>query len=208
MSEPDHNFVKLIKTIVSVFDFSGEWSRPYAENGYEVIQIDIKKGKDIRIINFTDLPDEIYGILLAPPCTDFSVSGAQYWKQKDQDGRTFESIALMDAGLRLVALKKPVFWVLENPVGRIKNFLGKPKMWFQPHQFAGWSDNPEKERYTKKTGLWGEFNTNLKIKNLEPIKVCKQGSWIQKLGGSSEKTKELRSMTPSGFAKAFFDANR
>ena len=50
MSEPDHNFMKLIKTIVSVFDFSGEWSRPYAENGYEVIQIDIKKGKDISTI--------------------------------------------------------------------------------------------------------------------------------------------------------------
>lgn len=200
--------MKLFKTIVSVFDYSGEWSKPYLENGYEVIQIDLKRGKDIRTINYTDLPDEIHGILLAPPCTDFSVSGAQYWGQKDQDGRTFKSIALMDAGLRLIALKKPVFWVLENPVGRIKNFLGPPKMWFQPHQFAGWADDPEKERYTKKTGLWGDFNTNLKIKNLEPIRVCKQGSWVQKLGGKSEKTKELRSMTPSGFARAFFNANR
>lgn len=29
-----------------------------------------------------------------------------------------------------------------------------------------------------------------------------------KLGGKSERTKELRSMTPLGFAKAFFEANQ
>jgi hypothetical protein len=28
-----------------------------------------------------------------------------------------------------------------------------------------------------------------------------------KLGGNSEKTKELRSLTPAGFAQAFFEAN-
>jgi len=35
-------------------------------------------------IRWLEIPDKsVYGILAAPPCTDFSVSGAQYWKQKD-----------------------------------------------------------------------------------------------------------------------------
>jgi len=42
---------------------------------------------------------------------------------------------------------------------------------------------------------------------VEPVKVCEQGSWLQKLGGKSEKTKTLRSATPMGFARAFYEAN-
>lgn len=44
-------------------------------------------------------------------------------------------------------------------------------------------------------------------RRLEPIRVCSQGSWVQRLGGKSERTKELRSMTPDGFARAFALAN-
>jgi site-specific DNA-cytosine methylase len=36
---------------------------------------------------FIDIKD-VHGILCAPPCTHFSVSGAQYWKQKDNNGKT------------------------------------------------------------------------------------------------------------------------
>ena len=43
---------------------------------------------------------------------------------------------------------------------------------------------------------------------VEPIRSCPQGSWVQQLGGKSEKTKMLRSTTPPGFAKAFFEANQ
>ena len=193
--------------IVSVFDYSGRWSSPYKRDGYEVIQVDQKLGDDIRTIERKRFPSTVHGILLAPPCTDFSVSGAQYWKQKDEDGRTFQSIALMDAGLRLVCILKPKFWSLENPVGRIRKWLGEPRLWFHPYYYAGFSPDPEQDRYTKKTALYGTFNEMLPLSELEPIRACKQGSWIQKLGGKSDKTKELRSMTPLGFAEAFYKAN-
>jgi hypothetical protein len=39
------------------------------------------------------------------------------------------------------------------------------------------------------------------------VRTSSQGSWIQRLGGSSERTKELRSVTPLGFAYAFAKAN-
>ena len=61
-----------------------------------------------------------------------------------------------------------------------------------------------KESYTKKTGLWGAFNKPEK----KSLPVSTEGNWIMKLGGKSERTKELRSMTPKGFALAFFNANR
>ena len=77
---------------------------------------------------------------------------------------------------------------------------------FNPNEFAGWLEGEEADRecYTKRTGLWGKFNKPEKI----VLPVSPGGSWIMKLGGKSERTKELRSMTPLGFSYAFFEANK
>ena len=61
------------------------------------------------------------------------------------------------------------------------------------------------DAYKKRTLLWGNFNTNLKKNPVEPVIPS---PLHQKLGGKSAKTKELRSITPPGFARAFFEANR
>jgi hypothetical protein len=58
----------------------------------------------------------------------------------------------------------------------------------------------------KRRGYGGVFNVP-ETNPVEPIKYSSQGSWTQLLGGKSERTKELRSMTPEGFAEAFFKAN-
>lgn len=186
------------KTILSLFDYSGNWPKFYKENGYEVYQVDVKLGIDILELTPEDLPGEVYGILAAPPCTDFSGSGAQYWKQKDVDGRTSASLALVDKTLEIIEWCDPKFWALENPVGRLSKLrpaLGNP-WYFQPHWYG--------DAYTKKTGLWGNFNKELPRNDVQPD----PNSWIMKLGGKSERTKELRSMTPLGFAKAFYTANQ
>lgn len=200
------------RTILSLFDYSGAWSQPYADAGYTVIRVDIKRPDETSkfpsdvmqwTCAHTKQAGPIHGILAAPPCTDFAGSGAQYWKQKDQDGRTLQSLRLIWQVQRIVEAAKPVWWVLENPVGRLNKLV--PEMaafgpwYFQPHWFG--------DAYTKKTGLWGTFNRNLPRNDVEPVRVCSQGSWLQRLGGKSERTKELRSMTPPGFAQAFFKAN-
>ena len=198
-----------------------------------------------------ELFENVDGIIAAPPCTDFAVSGAQFWKAKDEDGRTKEAIELVRQVIRLVDLFKPTdpdfyneggtfFWAVENPVGRIGKLipeLGNP-FYFHPHEYAGHLnlsaknlkrlDNLRKQEgenitkddadfiqrcnaYTKKTGLWGEFDkdklTQLK-KNIQPVKACKQGSVTQRAGGKSAATKEYRSNTPLGFAHAFYQANQ
>jgi hypothetical protein len=95
-----------------------------------------------------------------------------------------------------------VFWTLENPVGRIRRLLpeiGKVKLTFDPCDYG--------DAYTKRTQLYGVFNLPEKHP-VEPVKVCSEGSWLMQLGGKSERTKELRSITPTGFARAFYEANK
>ena len=203
------------KTVLSLFDFSGNWSKPYAEAGANVIQIDLKLGIDVMDIirewldeNILSGYESVDGILAAPPCTDFAVSGAQYFAAKDADGRTAKSLELVRQVLRCVEYLKPDWWAMENPVGRLNTLL--PELaeygpwYFQPCDYG--------DAYTKKTGLWGRFTPPLPLfiggdRSVNPIRACSQGSWIQTLGGKSERTKQLRSMTPMGFAYAFFRAN-
>ena len=192
------------KLIYSLFDHSGNWSKPYRDHkDYEVVQVDLKHGHDVR---WLEVPKEpVYGVLSAPVCTHFSVSGAQWWNGKDADGRTLEGLELIGATTRFILACNPHFWVLENPVGRLNRWLGKPKMYFQPYEYG--------DKYSKKTALWGNFNTDLEKNIVEPkmytTSTGKRGSeyWM-KLGGASDRTKELRSITPMGFANAFFNANR
>lgn len=190
-----------------MFDYSGGWSKPYRDAGYNVVQVDIKHGIDVLTFDWRSI-GPLHGILAAPPCTDFTISGNQYWAAKDADGRTAASLALIDRTLEIVRESNPVWWALENPVGRLARLrpqLGKPRMYFHPCDYG--------DAYKKKTGLWGSFNTNLERTPVEPVvyttKDGKRGSYMwAKLGGKSERTKALRSMTPPGFARAFFNANR
>lgn len=211
------------KVVLSIGDYSGKWSAPWRAAGYQVLQIDPKLQTDVNLglvgmtaqefrssSLFRLVHQRVTGILMAPPCTHFTSSGAQYWPAKDADGRTAGALEIVDACLQIKDWCPNLeWWVLENPVGRLQKLrpeLGKP-LYVQPYQFAGFADDPESERYTKKTGLWGEFNHALISSPMEPIRACKQGSWIQKLGGSSERTKTLRSMTPTGLAWSFFISN-
>lgn len=182
----------MTKTILSLCDYTGNWPKYYKEAGYEVILIDIKYGQDVRLFI---PPKDIYGVLAAPPCTCFANSGAR-WKRTD--AQMIDALSIVDACVRIATVCNPKFWALENPIGKLKRYLGPPQLYFDPCDYG--------DPYTKKTCLWGDFIIPPK-KRVEPIKVCQQGSWVQKLGGKSDRTKELRSATPLGFAKAFFEAN-
>jgi hypothetical protein len=195
------------KVILSLCDYSGNWSRPYREAGYTVKQIDLQFGQDVRLLPY---PGNVHGILAAPTCTQFACCGARWRAQEKADGtydaKILEALSLVDACLRLVAVCRPVFWCVENPIGTLRNYLGPPVFSFNPCDFANWSDGSE--AYTKKTLLWGTFNTPL-AKPVAPV-GCRKGQpnqWYSRVGGSGAKTKAYRSLTPVGFANAFFAAN-
>ena len=184
------------KTILSLCDYTGNWCRPYRETGYNVIQVDIKFGQDIRLFEYPDAP--IHGILAAPPCTAFAGSGARWWNDKDTDGSLLEGLALVDACLRIVTVAKPTWWCLENPVGRLRRWLGPPKFIFNPCDFG--------DPYTKRTCLWGEFTPPMPLFVGEDMSVePTEGSKMHlNYGGKSERTKMLRSITPEGVCTGIF----
>lgn len=176
------------KIILDLCGGTGSWSRPYKEAGYDVRLITLPE--DVRLIKFIK---NVYGILAAPPCTHFAGSGARWWKVKGEE-KLLEGLSVVDACLRIILMTKPKFWVVENPVGRINDYLGKPIMYFNPCDYG--------DPYTKKTALWGNFNKP-EYNKVEPI----EGSKMWRLP-PGEKRQELRSITPKGFAQAFYKANR
>lgn len=209
-----------MKTILSLFDFTGNWSKPWKDAGYEVVQVDIKNGIDILNWDYkNDVKGEVVGILAAVPCTDYAVSGARWFKDKDVDGRTDFSQKLVAKTKEIIDYYNPNWWVIENPISRIHNlnpWIGKPKMYFHPYEYAQLSDDKLEEQYSKKTALYGKFNN----KNLEELKgnlPCLDTTRIHKpvvlkpngkqYGYDSEEVKASRQITPQGFSRAFYLAN-
>ncbi len=177
------------RIILDLCGGTGAWSRPYKEAGYDVRNITLPD-YDVRLYI---PPENVYGILAAPPCTHLAVSGARWWKQKGENA-LFEGLAIVDACMRIILLSNPVFWCLENPVGRLGKYLGVPQFKFDPCDFG--------DAYTKRTYLWGKFNPPVK-KPVKPVGT----NFIWTMPPGTERTKR-RSITPSGFSRAFFEANQ
>ncbi len=188
------------KIILDLCGGTGSWSKFYKLAGY-----------DVRVITLPDYdvrtyipPRNVYGILAAPPCTHFASSGAQYWPAKDRDGRTISDTQILTHCLRIIAMSAPKFWALENPVGRMTKWLGRPQFIFNPCDYG--------DRYTKRTCLWGKFRPMWKTIVQPEFLIASNGDRYSKIhmktGGKSAKTKERRSITPAGFAKAFYLANQ
>jgi len=222
--------------VLSLCDYSGTWAKPYADAGHTVFLVDPKHrpadGEDVwtfedgmmrccdtargflNLLRQGWVKPDFDVILAAPPCTDFASSGARWWADKDNDGRTDASVQIVHDILDIIDLVEPTVWALENPVGRIASLvpaLDKWKLIFNPCDYAGFADDPDSEAYTKKTCIWGRFNADLPTSPVEPVmyeRGGKRGSWMwANLGGNSARTKELRSNTPTGFSRAFFRAN-
>lgn len=177
------------KIILDLCGGTGSWSRPYKESGYDVRVIDLPS--DVRLM---ELPKEqIYGILAAPPCTMFC--RMRMVRGRPTDKQFIAALSVVDACLRIIAIKKPKFWALENPQGYLKNWLGEPQLKFNPCDYG--------DPWTKRTWIWGNFNA------LEKMPVNPTRQWID--DGSNNgiaKRGAARSITPAGFAQAFFKANK
>lgn len=189
---------------------TGAWSQPYVDAGYDVRRITLPD-QDVRL--FKAPAERIHGILAAPPCTHFSIVGVKHWKTKDSPdlfdakGKALllQALSVVDACLRIIHTVKPDWWALENPVGRLKYWIGNPRYTFQPWEYG--------DPWTKRTCIWGEHTQPTKY----PVKSL--GQWIgrtnkngvvdhlKSLPRESFNRSTLRSITPPGFTKAFFDAN-
>lgn len=198
------------KIILDLCGGTGSWGRPYKEAGYDVRLVTLP---DNDVLTY-EPPDNVYGILAAPPCTEFSLA-------KGGLPRDFKSaMEVVEACLRIIwqcrvdgNLK---FWALENPVWFLRQFLGIPKYTFMQWQFG--------ETRVKRTDVWGYFNepTPTVKQRPEHVSTCigrsthsiewskaetPQGyEYLNKLP-YNERRAAIRAITPTGFAQAFFKAN-
>lgn len=225
------------KIILDLCGGTGSWSKPYKNASYDVKLITLPKFDILRTrINYNpsgkrlwfleagenENPklivkvSRIYGILAAPPCTMFSHARTSAKEPRDVAGAMeivynclkiiWECQYDVDTGEKKTPLK---FWALENPFhGILKNLLGKPAFTFDPYEFG--------DGYKKRTALWGYFNNPVKLKKL----ATPRSSWSSKkfdrlksheihgkyFGEYDRQTR--RAITPEGFAKAFFEANK
>jgi len=187
------------KVILDLCGGTGAWSKPYQQAGYDVQIITLPK-YDIRL--YTP-PDNVYGILAAPPCSEFSF--AKHFHGKGKYKHNFlKGLQIVDACFRIITITKPKFWCLENPCGYLLKWLGSPTFIFEPFYYG--------DKYQKRTALWGNFNIPI------PITVIPKKSFVK---FSMLKSKDIcpeyygkldrqtrRAITPKGFAKAFFEVNK
>jgi len=226
--------------VISLYDYTGEALKPWAEAGYTCYAYDIQhetaEGVNVEGITYikADLHDRetlsaiehgmqsegvVFGMAF-PVCTDLAVSGAAHFKAKAERDPEFQikasNYAVWCAEM-FDALGVPYF--IENPVSRLATLWRKPNYSFHPYEYGEYIPEAEAEHpkwpeyiaprdaYPKKTCLWtgGSF----KMPEAKPV-VVEQGYSRQhlKLGGKSIKTKNIRSATPRGFARAVFEANR
>ncbi|HWT74369.1 MAG TPA: hypothetical protein VN258_06585 [Mobilitalea sp.] len=229
------------KIILDLCGGTGSWSKPYKDAGYKVkiITLPDYDVTDYIIADLSDLGwpfkslvfrnqktnqfdnpirlDTIHGILAAPPCTEFSVLNCVAApRERNED----EGMRIVNACMKIIEECNPMFWALENPIGYLRKYLGKPKMSFQPWEFGdGW---------TKRTDIWGEYNIpEKKYNNWDDVPklalytrpnrgkpnfaYLHKSAWkdIPQLNYHKPGTDaEFRAMTPPSFAKAFFEANQ
>jgi len=199
------------KIILDLCGGTGAWSKPYTEKGYDVRNITLPMFDVLDpYIQEQCIKLKPYGILSAPPCPMFSFCRTNAKKPRDLQ----EGMEIVMACLKIIwgcqynlssdMTKKPnlKFWALENPHGMLSWFLGHPVTIFNPYDFGN--------EYKKKTCLWGYFNIPKKqlMFHEEPIKFDRlktkevHGEFYGKYDRQTR-----RAITPSGFAKAFFEAN-
>lgn len=201
------------KIILDLCGGTGSWSRPYREAGYDVRVITLPE-YDVKTY---EPPDNVYGILAAPPCTEFSVLNCiAEPRERDEDA----GMEIVNACLKIIEKCNPKFWAMENPRGYLRKYLGKPTYSFQPWYFG--------DAWTKATDIWGRFapprvvyddwadvpklNIYARPGREKPnFAFLHKSAWenIPQLSYYKPQTDaEFRAMTPPGFARAFFEANQ
>ena len=182
------------KTILDLAGGTGAWSQPWKQN-FNVINVtlpeyDLTEEKTIQ--HFSNLSN-VYGIFFACPCTVWSSAGNKYFKDRTPE-QLFHHFRIFIGGYRIIkAYNNLAFWVIENPKGKMKYLLGKNTNFFHPYHFG--------DPYQKLTLLWGDFIMPQKLALTKPLKKTKQ------FKGSSTYRQETRSITPAGFAQAFYMVN-
>ena len=198
--------------VLSLCDRTGVMVQPWLEAGHYAVTVDLG-GHDgvspshpgwLRVAADARqwTPAGHYDVVFAfPPCTNLAVSGARWFQDKGMQG-LIDGLEVVEA-CRRICVDNDAPYMIENPVSTLSTYWRQPDHKFDPCDFAGYADDPSSEAYTKRTCLWvgGGF-------------VMPPRRWVEPtLGSLFHRTPpgpdrgDIRSVTPSGFARAVYEAN-
>lgn len=212
------------KIILDLCGGTGAWSKPYRDAGYDVRVITLPDydvtdtfvdlsfivfrhqngGEDMEIRDIS----QIYGILAAPPCTQFSLARTTAKTPRDFRG----GMEIVQACLNIIWQcqhdgHKLAFWAMENPRALLRRFLGVPNYTFEHWQFGDLGIKP--------TDIWGYFNHPKKKVIDRPEGLTRKfpngssmaANWNPRQLPGLKKA-DMRAITPAGFARSFMEANK
>lgn len=165
----------------------------------EVVTIDIErkfKPSIIADVRYLPLKENLQPelLLMSPPCERNSIACPQWPKKGIR-----QSLDIVGACLETVIFLKPKYWLLENPKGRLRWFIGKPK------QTINYSDFDMNYRAIKPTDLWGNLPLPM-VKFQRPLKVGHvEKGWFRR-GWNWDIPREDRSAIPLGVSLAVAEA--
>lgn len=172
-------------------EFSGVVRRAFRARGHDAWSCDLLPAEDGATEHFQgDVRDVLHlrwDLMIAhPPCTHLAVSGARWFKEKQQ-----EQAEALDFVRLLLSAPIPRI-ALENPVSVISSHIRKPDQIIQPWMFG--------HGETKATCLW--------LKSLPPLTptqiVDGRAARVHRMPPGPNRWKE-RSRTFAGIAEAMAD---
>lgn len=182
--------------ILIACEYSGTVRDAFIAEGHDAISCDLlpadRPGPHYQG-NVLDILDDGFDLMIAhPPCTHLAVSGARWFKDKQEE----QAEALNFVRLLLAAPIDKI--ALENPISIISSRIRKPNQIIQPWQFG----HPE----SKSTCLW--LKNLPKLVPTDVLEKPANGRWNNqtpsgqnKLGPSEDRWK-IRSATYQGIANA------
>jgi len=200
--------------VASLFDYTGNMLKPWADAGYDCHIYDIQHPAGVRIredgmithsVDLSACPDDGDFAFVAcfPPCTHLSISGARWMAGKGLRALQ-ESIGYFATCIEFVE-KCGAPYLIENPMSTISTYWRAPDHKFNPCDYSGYNNGLDD--YTKETWLWtgGGFVMPPRSRAGDLFSMPDQ-TYIHHQPPGEERA-NIRSATPLGFARAVFEAN-
>lgn len=194
-----------MKVCVDVCCGLGGFSQAFKEDpNWKVVTIDVEKKfnptvcVDITKIDWAKFKEEYLEgkspdvLLMSPPCERNSIACSQWPKKGIR-----KALEIVAACMEAVVILQPKAWLLENPKGRLRWFLGKPP------QSIRYSDYDYFYRTVKQTDFWGNIGFPM-VKKERPLKIGHvEKGWFRKgWGWDIPRKPSERSKIPEGVSKA------
>ena len=167
-----------------------------------------------------------------PVCTDLCLGGAVHWEKKRRADPLFQETAaahVIACEAFAEAVKCPK-WYIENPRGALNKMWRRADMEMHPYEYGGHLPRydshpnypeyiPPRDAYKKRTCIWHSDSFRVPEKRIvipvsvvcnSKVKGTKEYSpaFAKLGGGGGQRTKDIRSATPRGWARAVYLSNR